>query len=76
MEASTMSRRWRVLNPAIWTRCRDRLPPENVVVETRVSDHRGISRSRFLKRVGRLWFVPDGSDFVNRPPTHWKLRET
>lgn len=48
------------------------LPPENEVVETKIDDSRGCRNQQELKRVGNLWFYPDGSMYVYYNPTHWR----
>lgn len=55
-----------------WISTADRLPPEGVVVLTRIEDWRGVRNEQPLKRTGRLWFVPDGSMYVYYTPTHWR----
>jgi len=49
------------------------LPPEGVLVETKIEDRRGTRCERKLSREGNLWFVEDGSAYVYNLPTHWKL---
>jgi hypothetical protein len=58
-----------------WIACQERLPPEGLVVQTRIDDSRGVRNTQELKRRGRLWFVPDGSIYVYYEPTHWKSAE-
>jgi hypothetical protein len=48
------------------------LPPENVVVLTKIEDANGVRNEAELKLIGRLWFVKDGSMYVYYRPTHWK----
>ena len=55
-----------------WTKCKDRLPDEGVVVMTKIDDANGCRNEQELKRLGRLWFFPDGSMYVYYTPTHWK----
>ena len=55
-----------------WHRVSENLPPEGVVVLTKISDHLGDRNETTLKRRGRLWFVPDGSMYVYYTPTHWQ----
>jgi hypothetical protein len=45
--------------------------PEGVVVLTKIHDENGERNVAFLKRVGNLWFFPDGSMYVYYRPTHW-----
>jgi hypothetical protein len=51
-----------------WTPTRDRLPQEHVVVETMTES----GAVNTLKRVGRLWFLPDGSMYVYYTPVLWR----
>lgn len=46
--------------------------PENKVVMTKIDDYKGVCNEQPLKKVGRLWFFPDGSMYVYYTPTHWK----
>lgn len=59
---------------AEWTNVRDRLPPVDLVVDTKIDDERGTRNEQPLKRItnGRLWFFPDGSMYVYYEPTHWR----
>lgn len=56
-----------------WTACKDQLPSEGVLVLTKIDDEGGVRNEAWLKRSGRLWFVPDGSMYVYYTPTHWRL---
>jgi hypothetical protein len=58
--------------PLNWTRAIDALPPDGVVVDTKTHDHRGVRNHMKLKRVGSLWFLPDGSMHVYCEPTDWR----
>lgn len=51
-----------------WTPTRDYLPPEHVVVET-MTENGAVND---LKRIGRLWFLPDGSMYVYYTPVLWR----
>lgn len=46
--------------------------PEGRVVETKIDDVGGVRNVQTLKRIGQLWFVPDGSVYVYYWPTHWR----
>jgi hypothetical protein len=46
--------------------------PDRVVVETKIDDAHGVRNVTTLKRIGNLWFVPDGSMYVYYTPTHWR----
>lgn len=52
--------------------CAIELPPDGVIVETKIDDVDGVRNEQRLKRIGNLWFVPDGSIYVYYAPTHWK----
>lgn len=54
-----------------WVITAQRLPPENVVVETQ--DSAGSVQN--LKRVGNLWWTPDGGMYVYYVPTQWRYKE-
>ena len=56
-----------------WIRCSDRLPPEDVDVETKVDDEKGCRNSLRLRLHKRCWFFPDMSMYVYYVPTHWKF---
>lgn len=55
-----------------WYITRSILPPENLVVETKIDDERGCRNQKKLKRIGNLWYFPDGSMYVYYTPTHWR----
>lgn len=59
----------------IWTAVADQLPPESVVVLTKIDDEFGVRNEQPLKRNGLLWFFADGSMYVYYAPTHWKPME-
>lgn len=46
----------------------DNLPEEDVIVDTISAD--GIEQQ--LKRLGRLWFLPDGSSYVYYEVKFWR----
>ena len=59
-----------------WKRTLDILPPEHLVVETKIDDGKFIRNEQRLKRYRNLWFSPDGSMYVYYTPTHWReMRE-
>jgi hypothetical protein len=49
--------------------------PEGVSLETKIDDARGIRNVQLLKRMGNLWWFPDGSMYVYYVPTHWRAPE-
>lgn len=46
------------------------LSVENKVYITKIDDHHGVRNIANLKRIGNLWFYPDGSMYVYYKPTH------
>ncbi len=50
-----------------WVSSSDSLPAEGVVVDT-ISPN---GKEQQLKRVGRLWLLPDGSMYVYYTPVAW-----
>lgn len=55
-----------------WISVKERLPDEEVVVETKIDDGSFIRNIQELKRRGKLWFTPNGSMYVYYIPTHWR----
>ncbi len=55
-----------------WIPIVHKLPPENMVVETKIDDEKGCRNQEKLYRQGNLWFLPDGSMYVYYTPTHWR----
>lgn len=55
----------------MWRKVAEQLPPENVVVLTKIDDGRGCRQERPLRRIGNLWFRPEGDMYVYYTPTHW-----
>jgi hypothetical protein len=56
----------------MFTKVADVLPPENVVVVTKIIDEEGERNEARLKRKGNLWWLEDGSMYVYYTPTHWR----
>lgn len=56
----------------MWHKTSVSLPPEGLIVETKIDDKRGCRNQQCLKRSGSLWFLPDGSMYVYYTPTHWR----
>lgn len=56
----------------MWNRIADKLPPENVVVETKIDDENGCRNVQKLKRRKNLYFLSDDSMYVYYAPTHWR----
>lgn len=60
----------------IWIKITDQLPPENVMVMTKIDDEQGIRNVQPLRLVdtklsGRMFFHADGLMYVYYTPTHW-----
>ena len=55
-----------------WKRTMDILPPETLVVETKIDDGAFVRNEQPLYRQKNLWFAPDGSMYVYYTPTHWR----
>ncbi|MCM1364688.1 MAG: DUF551 domain-containing protein [Ruminococcus sp.] len=54
-----------------WISVKDELPPEKVIVNTKIDDGNGIRNKQPLYRYKNLWFLADGSMYVYYTPTHW-----
>lgn len=48
------------------------MPPENLIVETKIDDVHGVRNEAKLKLCKKLWWLADGSMYVYYVPTHWK----
>lgn len=57
---------------SLWVEVKSELPPEGIVVETKIHDEKGCRNVTKLKRKGKLWFFPDESMYVYYVPTHWR----
>lgn len=55
-----------------WQNVNESLPPNGVVVETKIDDDKGVRNVQTLKKSGNLWWYPDGSMYVYYTPTHWR----
>lgn len=49
-----------------------KLAPADEIVWTMIHDDYGARNVQKLKRVGRLWWLPDMSMYVDYTPTHWR----
>lgn len=56
----------------MWKKTSEKLPLENLIVDTKIEDENGRRNEMKLFRVGNLWYLPDGSMYVYYTPTHWK----
>lgn len=55
-----------------WIKVLDKLPPENLVVETKLHDEKGVRNVQKLIRIKNLWFLPFVGVYVYYTPTHWR----
>lgn len=56
-----------------WNETIKELPPEGLVVDTKIDDEKGVRNEGKLKRRGNLWWFDDGSMYVYYRPTHWRF---
>ena len=56
----------------MWNKTAEKLPPEGIIVETKIDDEKGCRNKGQLYRQGSLWFLLDGSMYVYYTPTHWR----
>ena len=50
--------------------------PTGIVVWTKIDDVHGARNEALLKLYRRLWWIPDGSQYVYYTPTHWAPKKT
>lgn len=55
-----------------WIRVDEERPEENVVVETKIDDKRGVRKIAKLLRDGAMWWLPDRDVYMHYRPTHWR----
>lgn len=55
-----------------WNECKESLPPDNTVVDTKIHDQLGCRNETTLVRSGNLWWFTDKSMYVYYSPTHWR----
>lgn len=48
------------------------LPPEGILVETKIEDQHGTRNEQKLVRMGNLMFNEDRKTYVYYKPTHWR----
>lgn len=56
-----------------WISVTEKEPPHGLIVETKIRDERGCRNEQKLMRIGRLYYLPDGSMYVYYTPTHWRF---
>ena len=55
-----------------WIKVKEKLPPEKVIVETKIDDENGCRNEQKLYRYKNRWFLEDGRMYVYYTPTHWR----
>jgi hypothetical protein len=55
-----------------WTSVNNMLPPDDLIVDTKIDDRTGERNVQYLKRKNNLWWLADGSMYVYYTPTHWR----
>jgi hypothetical protein len=56
----------------MWIRTLDKLPQENIIVETKILDIDGYRNKARLIFYKNLWWFEDKSMYVYYRPTHWR----
>lgn len=56
----------------IWIKVSDELPPEGVLVETKIDDESGVRNHTLLTRKGNLYYLDNGT-YTYYAPTHWRF---
>lgn len=56
----------------IWIKVSDELPPEGVLVETKIDDESGVRNFTLLTRKGNLYYLDNGT-YTYYAPTHWRF---
>ena len=56
-----------------WQETRVELPPEGLLVDTKIDDERGVRNESPLTFKRNLWWTD--TMYVYYRPTHWRLRE-
>ena len=57
-----------------WTSTKFTLPPNGILVYTKIDDENGVRNEQELTLKGNLWFGNDGN-YVYYKPTHWAYIE-
>lgn len=55
-----------------WIKVSNILPTEGEVVETKIDEGGKVRNEGVLRRIGRLWYLPNRSMYVYYTPTHWR----
>lgn len=56
----------------LWIKVSDELPPEGVLVETKIDDEGGVRNHKLLTRKGNLYYSDNGT-YTYYAPTHWRF---
>ncbi len=56
-----------------WIKVSTQFPPPDTLVNTKIDDDKGIRNEQRLKKMGNLWWHPDGKMYVYYTPTHWSF---
>lgn len=56
----------------LWIKVSDELPPEGVLVETKIEDESGVRNFTLLTRKGNLYYSDNGT-YTYYAPTHWRF---
>lgn len=57
---------------AKWIETKAELPPEEIIVDTKIDDTKGCRNECKLLRRGNLWVIPEKGVYVYYTPTHWR----
>jgi hypothetical protein len=55
----------------MWKLITEENPPQGRVIKTKIDDTNGVRNEQELKWDGKIWWLPDGSMYVDYTPTHW-----
>lgn len=55
-----------------WIKVKEKLPPENLIVETKIDDEKGCRNQQKLYRYKNLWVLPHNRMYLYYTPTHWR----
>lgn len=56
----------------MWIATKNRTPPENQIVETKIDNEKGLRKHLYLVYHEGQWWQPDMSVRVHHTPTYWK----
>ena len=55
-----------------WILCKNRKPPQDIIIETKIDDCKGVRNICQLILHNNLWWIPDMSMYIYYSPTHWR----